>query len=466
MHHDHIKPFPEGFLWGASTSAYQCEGAWNEDGKGMSVQDLTEPHDGITDFKVTSDHYHHMHEDVELMAELGLKAYRFSIAWTRIIPEGVGDVNRKGLEFYGDLIDRLVAAGIEPVVTMYHFDLPLALQKQGGWSNRATIDAFVDYSRVIFDAYADRVKYWLTINEQNMMVLHSNILGTGEDVSEKSAYQQCHHMFVASSKAMALLHETHPECKIGPAPNIITVYPASSKPEDVAAANEWSCLRNWLYYDAYVYGRYNPIVWAYFEEHDLCPTIEPGDMEAMAAGHPDYLGMNYYATETVQAPPADMAVSSGGDQQHTQGIPGMYQSVPNPNLGKTQYGWTIDPVGLRNTLCETASRYDLPILITENGLGQHDTLTEDGKVHDDYRIDFLRRHYAEARKAINDGVKLIGFCPWSYIDLVSTHEGFNKRYGFVYVDRTEDDVKELKRYKKDSFAWYQKVIETNGADLS
>lgn len=254
MKHKQIKPFPENFLWGASTSAYQVEGAWNEDGKGPSVIDMRDNYpEGTTDFKVASDHYHRYKEDIALFAEMGLKAYRFSIAWTRIYPNGTGERNEKGIEFYHHLINELIKYNIEPIVTMYHFDLPYALQKQGGWSNRATIDAFEQYAKTLFECFGDRVKYWLTINEQNMMILHGDAIGTIDPNLEnpkKALYQQNHHMFVAQAKAMILCHKMLPDAKIGPAPNIVSIYPASSKPEDILAANNYAAIRNWLYLDA------------------------------------------------------------------------------------------------------------------------------------------------------------------------------------------------------------------------
>lgn len=468
MHYKNIKNFPEGFLWGASTSAYQVEGAWNEDGKGLSVQDFNETPDGITDFKVASDHYHRMKEDVKLMAQMGMKAYRFSISWARVIPDGAGAVNPKGLLFYHDLIDELLAHGIEPVVTMYHFDLPYGLYKIGGWSNRATIDAFENYARILFENYGDKVKYWLTINEQNVMINHPNAMNPGAIPSKKELYQQCHNMFVAGAKAINLGHEMLDDVKIGPAPNIVAIYPEKCDPADAIASDNWEAIRCWLYLDIAVYGVYNKLVWAYLEEKGYEPTIEPGDMEIIAKAKPDFIGCNYYATATVAASKNDGTdcQARNGDQQIMIGEEGVYRPAKNDYLEVTEYGWLIDAIGLRVTLRRIYSRYNLPILITENGLGARDELTEDGKIHDQYRIDYLERHFAQALLAINDGVDLIGYCPWSFMDLVSTHQGYGKRYGFVYINRGEDDLKDLSRIKKDSFYWYQEVIATNGRSIN
>ncbi len=467
MFYAHEKDFPQGFLWGASTSSYQVEGAWDADGKGPSVQDLHVPPAGITDFKVASDHYHHMEEDVELMAELGLKAYRFSVSWSRVIPDGDGEVNEAGLAFYDRLVDALVKQGIEPVATMFHFDLPLALHERGGWARRATIDAFERYARVLFDRLGDRVKYWLTVNEQNVMVIHPGAMNPGRVPEPAELYQQSHNMFLASARATLALRETHPEAKIGPAPNITAIYPASSDPADVIAADNWEAIRCWNYLDVACFGRYNPLAWAYMEEKGLTPEICDCDMELLASARPDFLGCNYYATATVAAAKNDGRdrAARAGDQQVMVGEEGVYRGAENPLLRKTEYGWIVDEVGLRTTLRRIYGRYGLPILITENGLGAKDTLEEDGSVHDPYRIDYLKRHFEQARLAITDGVDLIGYCPWSFMDLVSTHQGYGKRYGFVYVDRGEDDLRTMRRIPKDSFRWYQRVIGSNGREL-
>lgn len=455
---------------GASTSAYQVEGAYNEDGKGLSVQDTKEPFPGTPDFKVSSDHYHHYKEDVALFAEMGFKTYRFSIAWTRIIPNGVGDVNPKGIEFYNNLINELLSYGIEPLVTMYHFDLPDSLQREGGWSNRETADAFVNYAKVLFENFGDRVKYWLTINEQNMMILHGGAIGTvndGVENIEKELYKQNHHMMIAQAQTMKLCHSMCPKAKIGPAPNISSIYPASSRPEDILAASNQSSIRNWLYLDMAVHGRYNPIAWSYMVEKGIEPTIEDGDMEILKGGNPDFIAFNYYCTGTAEESKIDdkEVSSQGGDQQIAVGDLGIYKGTSNPNLEKTQFGWEIDPIGFRNTLREVYERYNLPIIITENGLGAYDNVEENDTINDDYRIDYLRKHIQQARLAITDGVDLIGYCPWSAIDLISTHQGFKKRYGFIYVNRDEFDLKDLRRIRKKSFFWYKKVIETNGEEI-
>ncbi len=466
-----LKPFPNDFLWGASTSAYQVEGANLEDGKGPSCQDVKKVPEGTSDLKVCADHYHRYKEDIALMAEMGFKAYRFSIAWTRILPQGTGEVNQQGIDFYNDLINECLKYNITPIATMFHFDMPHALDELGSWGNRDSVDWFVNYAKILFENFGDRVKYWLTINEQNMLTLVGPLIGTlvmpeGTTNKLKEIYQQNHHMLVAQAKATILCHEMIKDAKIGPAPNIALVYAATSKPEDMIAAQNFNAIRNWLYLDVAVYGHYNNIVWSYLEQKDACPTFMEGDAEALKNAKPDYMGINYYTTATVEACDGTDGPNNASSQQKIKGEKGFFRGFKNPNLMNTEFGWEIDPVGFRSTVRELYSRYHLPILITENGLGAYDTLTEDGKIHDPYRIFYLQKHIEQIQLAISDGVEMLGYCPWSAIDLISTHQGMVKRYGFIYVDRDEFDLKTLNRYRKDSFYWYKKVIASNGSDLS
>ncbi|MDT8852788.1 glycoside hydrolase family 1 protein [Pantoea dispersa] len=471
MQHPNPGAFPHGFLWGASTSAYQVEGAWNEDGKGPSVIDKGHFPEGMTDFTVTSDHYHRFREDIALLAELGLKTYRFSIAWSRIYPQGDGELNPAGIQFYQQLIDEICRHGIEPLVTLYHFDLPWALQQDGGWSNRRTVAAFERFAITCFEHYGDRVKYWLTINEQNMMILKGEVIGTlpaGTVDAQKTLYQQNHHMMLAQAKAMIACHQRLPQAKIGPAPNISCIYAASARPEDVLAADNFSAIRNWLYLDLAVHGHYNNVVWAFLQQRGWLPHIEAEDMATIAAGQPDFIAFNYYASATVSADMPEVARGElNSKQQADQQMAGIDKSVyvgcNNPHLQQNQFGWYIDPVGFRITAREIYARYRLPLIVTENGLGAFDTLEVGNKVYDDYRIAYLREHIAQLRLAIADGVELFGYCPWSAIDLVSTHQGISKRYGFIYVNRDEHDLRDLARYRKKSFFWYQQLIRNNGA---
>lgn len=475
MKFKNLNNFPDDFLWGASSSAYQIEGAWNEDGKGLSVQDIEKKNvdslvdwSKVSDFKIASDHYHFYKEDVKLMAEMGLKAYRFSISWSRILPDGIGKVNQKGIDFYHSLIDELLKNGIQPIITMFHFDLPLELAKKGGWSNRDLIvDAFVNFARILFKEYGGKVKYWLTINEQNMIAMVGDIIGIGQEESNnkwKTMAIQNHNMLLAQSRAFALLHLLHKDAKIGPAPNVSIFYPKTCNPEDVLASKNAQAILHWWYLDIAVRGRYNNIVWKFLEERDALPEIRKGDLEIFKYGRPDFIAFNYYNSLTVEKYNEESS-NHKGDQQNMFDVEGMYSSAKNEYLSKTQFGWDIDPVGFRTTFREIYDRYHLPLLVTENGLGAFDTLTDDYRIHDDYRIEYLEKHVVQIRNAISDGVEIIGYCPWSAIDLVSTHQGVSKRYGFIYVNRDEFDLKDLKRYKKDSFYWYQNLIRNNGNNM-
>ncbi|MDO4465646.1 MAG: glycoside hydrolase family 1 protein [Bacillota bacterium] len=473
-----LKDFPEDFLWGASSSAYQCEGAWDEDGKLPSVQDCMPIIPGNADWKVTSDHYHRFKEDIALMAEMNFSEYRFSIAWPRIIPDGDGEVNPVAVKHYHEVIDECLKYGIEPVITLYHFDLPQALQdKYGGWLSRQCIDDFVRYCEVCFQEYGEKVQYFLTINEQNMMTMF-NIQGYDND---KDRYQANHHMLVAQAKATIRCHEI---CGawIAPAPNITCVYPATSAPLDTLAAMDYDQLRNRTYLDTIVFGEYPEAFAQYLKQRNIFPEVTMEDMALLKAAHPDFIAFNYYGGSTVrycsQAEgdelKARMNALKGSEDEHKMtpefmvGLmaePGMAIGVQNPLQERTSYGMGIDPVGLRITLRQLWERYQLPLLITENGCGVPDVMEEDGSIHDDYRIDYLRKHIKACQEAITDGVDLMGYSPWSAMDLVSTHQGIKKRYGMIYVDYHDDGTGTLNRYKKDSFYWYKKVIASNGKDL-
>lgn len=460
--------FPKEFLWGASTSAYQVEGASREDGKGLSWQDDKTFPEGTCDFSIASDHYHHYKEDIALMAQMGFKAYRFSIAWTRILPSGEGEVNKAGVDFYNNIINECLKYKIEPIVTMFHFDYPQSLQELGGWSRREAIDEFVNYASTLFELYGDRVKYWLTINEQNLMTLYAKLIGTyhvpkGTRNDLKEIYQQNHHMILAQKRVFALCHKMLPDAKIGPALNIALVYPLTPKPEDVLAAQNYNAIRNWYYLDELVYGETNVIVDNYLRSNDATPMITDEDRNILKLDKPDFIAFNFYNTLVCEA---DDGTTESFESKNfvKRGIPGMFAGAKNPYTKATAYGWEIDPLGFLTTMREIYTKYHLPLLVTENGLGAEDDF--DGTtVNDDYRIDYLREHVKSLKEAINEGVKIIGYCPWSAIDLVSTTKGIKKRYGFVYVDKDDNEKGTLNRYPKKSFYWYKRVIETDGEDL-
>ncbi|MEG7336447.1 6-phospho-beta-glucosidase [Bacillus sp. 0102A] len=477
MIHQHPESFPKHFLWGSASAAYQIEGAWNEEGKGPSVWDVFTKIPGKT-FKGTNgdiavDHYHRYKEDVALMAEMGLKAYRFSVSWPRIFPKGKGEINEAGLAFYDHLIDELLSHNIEPVLTLYHWDLPQALMDEyGGFESRNIIEDFNNYCITLYKRYRDRVKYWVTLNEQNYNFNHGFITAMHPPgVKDRKRFFEANHIaFLANAKAIESFREYVPEGKIGPSFAYSPAYPLSSHPEEILAfENAEEFMNNW-WLDMYIWGTYPQIPFRYLEKQGWAPTIEAGDMELLAKGKPDFIGVNYYQTITYERNPLD-GVSEGkmnttgqkGTNQET-GIPGVFKTKKNPHLKTSNWDWTIDPIGLRIGLRRITSRYQLPVFITENGLGEFDKV-EDGTVLDDYRIDYLRSHLEQCRQAISDGVDLIGYCSWSFTDLLSWLNGYQKRYGFVYVNRDEEHTHDLKRLKKKSFYWYQNLIKTNGESL-
>lgn len=480
MIHTKLDPFPKDFLWGSASAAYQVEGAWNLDGKGKSVWDefVRIPNKTFkgSNGDVAVDHYHRFKEDIALMAEQGLKTYRFSIAWTRILPEGRGEINQKGVDFYSDLIDELLKYGIEPIVTLYHWDLPQALEDAyGGWESRQVIQDFTNYAKILFDAYSDRVNYWVSLNEQNVFMMHGFLMASHPPAvtDPKRMYAANHIANLANASVIKAFRDGKYPGKIGPSFAMSPAYAVDCQPENVIATENMLDLFSNFWMDVYVYGRYPKVALKNLAKNGLPPVFEAGDEDLLKAGKPDFMGVNYYQSMTIASNPLDGVTMTGeanysGKKGTTKeaGQPGMYKIVSNPYLEKTNWDWTIDPAGLRISLRRISSRYDLPILITENGLGDFDTLEADGQVHDQPRIDYLKTHCLAIQEAITDGVEVLGYCTWSFTDLLSWLNGYQKRYGFVYVDRDETNEKELKRYKKDSFNWYRDVIRTNGASLS
>lgn len=466
--------FPENFLWGASSSAFQIEGAWNEDGKGMTVADYNSFKRSAlqADTKTASDFYHHWKEDIAMMKEMGLKAYRFSISWARIIPDGDGAVNQSGIDFYNRVIDELIENGIKPLVTLYHFDLPWALvEKYNGWESRDCIYAFERYARICFEAFGDRVKMWQVHNEQNLMMRvdeRMNIRVTDPYLADKMRAQMDYHMFLAHALAVNACHELVEDGKIGPAVSSTCTYPLTNKPEDVWAArmNDWFKTNYCL--EMHQNGEYPGYYMRYLKERNIVPKMEEGDKELLKSAKMDYIALNYYRTLCASYLPADEDHPVGVREFRGNEVDfdqyGYFRDERNENLKASEYGAQIDPMGLRMVLNSYYRLYHLPLIITENGLGMADTVTEDGKVHDDYRIDYLKGHVEACALAIEDGVELMGYCPWSVMDLLSSHQGFKKRYGFIYVNRDDMDEKDLRRIRKDSFYWYQNVIRTNGED--
>ena len=473
---------PKNFLWGGAVAAHQLEGGWNADGRGPSVSDVLTAGaygvprritDGVRPGERYPNHegidfYHTYKEDIKLFAELGFKCFRTSISWSRIFPRGDEQTpNEAGLQFYDDLFDELLKYGIEPVVTLSHFEMPYALAKEyGGWMNRECIDFFVHYAVTVMERYKGKVRYWMTFNEiNNQTNTTTDIFGwtnSGIKFSEfehpkKALYQAVHHELVASALVVKKGHAINPDFQIGCMLAMVPYYPYSCNPDDVIMAVQ-SMHERFYFTDVHCRGHYPAYAKKEWEREGTAPEMLPGDEEILAQGTVDYIGFSYYMTNAVRA---DMA-------QENDGLSGgNTYTVPNPYVKASDWGWQIDPVGLRYALDVLYERYEKPLFIVENGFGAFDELKPDHTCDDSYRIDYLRAHIEEMKKAVElDGVDLMGYTPWGCIDVVSFGTGeLRKRYGFIYVDRNDDGTGTGNRYKKKSFSWYQKVIATNGEDL-
>lgn len=472
------------FLWGGATAANQFEGAWDVDGKGPSVPDMctngshTSPKwittairpDRLYPSHEAIDFYHHYEEDIALFAEMGFKCFRMSINWTRIFPTGMEDTpNEKGLAFYDKVFDCCKKHGIEPLVTISHYELPYALvEKYNGWEGREVIDCYVRYCKAIFERYKDKVKYWLTFNEINSGtmplgdILDTGIIKgyegpvTGIVNKDQTRFQALHHMFVASATVVKYAHEHYPQFQMGNMICFVTSYAYTCNPDDILKNQAQMRRMNWYCSDVQVRGEYPAYAKRLWEENGVELKMEPGDLEILKEGTVDFYTFSYYMSNCTSADP-NAAQTSGN----------MAGGAKNPYLPASEWGWQIDPKGLRYTLNEIYDRYRIPVMVVENGLGARDEIEPDGAINDDYRIDYLRQHIEQMIEAVKDGVDLMGYTPWGCIDLVSASTGeMAKRYGFIYVEKYDDGTGSLARRKKKSFDWYKKVIATNGDDLA
>lgn len=462
-----MKTFPDSFLWGGAIAANQVEGAYLEEGKGLSTSDaqpqgifgpVVERNAGDHSIKdVAIDFYHRYPEDIKLFAEMGFSCLRVSIAWTRIFPQGdEQQPNDAGLAFYDRLFDELAAHNITPLVTLSHYEMPWHLVKQyGGWGNRQLISFFERYAKTVFTRYKDKVKLWLTFNEINMS-LHAPMTGVGlpETSSKAQIYQAIHHQLVASALAVKACHEIIPDARIG---NMLLgglVYPLSCKPEDVFKTLQEN--RSWLFFgDIQCRGAYPGYMLRYFRDNGIKLDITDADHEALKTTI-DFISFSYYMTGCV----------TSDDALNKQARGNILNMVPNPHLISSEWGWQIDPLGLRTLLNTLWDRYQKPLFIVENGLGAKDKVEVDGTVQDDYRISYLNDHLVQVREAIDDGVEVMGYTSWGPVDLVSASKAeLSKRYGFIYVDRDDNGNGSLARSRKKSFYWYKEVIATHGASL-
>ncbi len=468
------------FLWGGATAANQCEGGWKEGGRGMAIVDVI-PHGadrmpvmkGVQDYRKLPenasypgreaiDMYSHYKEDIALFAEMGFQCYRFSFSWSRIFPTGEeAEPNEAGLQFYDDLVNELLKYQIEPVVTLCHFDAPIALvEKYGSWKNRKMIGFFLKYCDAVIRHFKGRIRYWITFNEINML-MHLPFMGAGIRLEEggdelQIKYQAAHHELAASAMAVKLAHEINRDAQVGCMLAAGSVYPYSCNPVDV-----WESMKkdreNYFFTDVQVRGKYPAYAVKYMEQQGIQIAMQDADLEIMEKNTVDFVALSYYNSRCVRTD--GQGEASGGN---------VFASAKNPYLECSQWGWPIDPLGLRITLNALYDRYQKPLFVVENGLGAVDVLEADGTVHDDYRIDYLRSHIrAMMAAADEDGVDLIGYTPWGCIDLISATTGeMSKRYGFIYVDKNDNGEGTLKRLRKKSFHWYRDVIASNGQNLS
>lgn len=472
--------FPENFLWGGALAANQCEGGYKEGGKGLTTVDLCPA--GLNRRKVMEgkidvlkpleneyypsheaiDFYHRYKEDIALFAEMGFKCLRVSIAWSRIFPNGDEEIpNEEGLKFYDSMFDEMIRFGIEPVVTICHFDTPIGIiENFGGWKNRKFINFYLNYCEAIFKRYKNKVKYWMTFNEINM-ILHLPFMGAGVrfekgDNELQIKYQSAHHELIASALATKMAHEIIPNSKVGCMLAAGEFYPYSCNPEDVLLAKEKD-RENLFFIDVQSRGEYPGYAKRFLRENGIEIVFKEDDEEILKNNTVDFIGFSYYSSR---------CASSDSEVLKGQTAGNVFKTVRNPNLKVSEWGWQIDPLGLRITCNSLYDRYQKPLFIVENGLGANDVIEEDGSINDDYRIEYLKEHVKAMKEAIIDGVDLIGYTPWGCIDIVSASTGeMKKRYGFIYVDKDNKGNGTLKRSKKKSFYWYKKVIESNGEEI-
>ncbi len=469
----------EDFLWGGAMAANQCEGGWQEGGRGMGLVDVIPygenrmsvmeghmdyrdlPEGTIFPGREAIDLYGHYKEDIALFAEMGFKCYRFSFSWSRIFPTGEEtEPNEEGLKYYETLIDELLRYGIEPVVTICHFDMPLHLvDKYGSWRNRRIIDFYLNYCQTVFRRFKDKVRYWITFNEINML-MHLPFMGAGirfEKGEDETfiKYQAAHNELVASAYAVKLAREINPRFRVGCMLAAGSVYPYSCRPEDV-----WESMKkdreNYFFIDVQVRGEYPAYAEKFLEQAGIRLEMGPWDRKILKEYTVDFISLSYYNSRCVRAD--GQGEASGGN---------VFASAKNPYLECSQWGWPIDPLGLRITLNALYDRYQKPLFIVENGLGARDEPGQDGKIEDDYRIDYLKAHIKAMMAAVDeDGVDLIGYTPWGCVDLISATTGeMSKRYGLIYVDKDDSGNGTLKRMRKKSFSWYREVIASNGENL-
>ncbi len=463
-----IGKLKKNFMWGGSVSAHQSEGGvGTETGKGKSIYDVINMKEGCSDWDNAIDTYHHFREDAALFKEMGMNAYRFSIAWSRVMPDGENEINEKGLAFYDEFIDSLLENEIEPIICTYHFDTPLALQlKYKGWISRETVNAYEKYVRLIVERYGKKVKYWLPMNEQNGCVL-VGLLSAGIEAGspdfEKAHTQIFHNLMIASAKMIKAVRELAPQCQVGGMINHSPIYPERCKPADVLTSLKQANDYSFDMLDIFIKGKYPQRLINSWEKNNVVPKMEEGDLELLEENTVSFIAISYYTSIVTNAENENTSMAGA----LMDSFVGQHNNLPeNPYLSQTDWGWKIDPIGLRISLNQIYERYQVPIFIVENGIGVKEELNQELTVRDEYRIEYLREHIQQMKLAIlEDGVDCMGYLTWGPIDILSSHGEMCKRYGFIYVNRTDKDLLDLKRYRKQSFDWFKTVIESQGEIL-
>ena len=451
----------EKFFWGNSVSSMQTEGGWNEDGKSLSVYDVRPASEHASDWHVANDNYHHYEEDMDLMKDLGMNMYRFQISWSRVVKNGDGDFNEAGNAYYDRFIDALLARGIEPMICLYHFDMPLHLAKEyNGFVSKKVMQAFIRFGKEMVDRFGDKVKYWITFNEQNLYHTPDAFTYAGYLEGEKSVdelYQISHNVMVAHAAITNYIHEKT-DAKIGGMLAYSEVYPATCAPEDILAARKWDEFMNYNLMEAFVNGRYSHEVTTYIKNTGINCQVLPGELDTISAMTSDFLAFSYYASTTVNS-----------KKIPTGTVPNYYLAYGgqnNPYIDTTEWNWQIDPLGFRDIMNKMYQRYQLPIFPIENGIGVKEEWDGKNPIEDDYRIDYHKEHLKAMYQAMYiDGVETLGYLGWGLIDILSSQADMRKRYGLVYVNRTNHDLRDMKRVPKKSYHWFKKVIQTDGADL-
>lgn len=447
------------FFWGNSVSSMQTEGGWNQGGKSLSVYDIREATDELSDWHFANDNYNHYVEDFDYMKDLGMNMYRFQISWSRVVKDGDGEFNEEGIAYYSKFIDELIARGIEPMVCLYHFDMPLHLAKKyNGFMSKHVKDAFIRFGKEMVDRFHERVKYWITFNEQNIFHFREgfHISGYMEgDESIEDLYQLAHNVMVCHAEIANYIHEKT-YAKIGGMLAYSEAYPASPRPEDVKVAREWDEFVNQTLVECLVNGIYSRQHLAYAKNHGIDMNIAEGELETISRMTSDFISFSYYSSTTLSA----QAIPEGTPPNFYMD----YGQKMNPYIESTEWNWQIDSLGFRDVLNKLYQRYRIPVFPIENGIGVRETWDGLHPIQDDYRIDYHKKHIREMFRAIQeDGVEVIGYLGWGLIDILSSQGDMEKRYGLVFVNRANHDLKDMKRVPKKSYTWFKEMIASGGA---